>query len=121
MVRHGLIPELIGRLPIITTLESLNEEALIRILTEPKNSLVKQYKKFFELEDVELEFEEEALKNIAKKAIQRKIGARGLRSIMEHVMLDLMYDIPSNENVKKVIITKEAIDDRSKVIIEYNS
>ncbi|TDT70479.1 ATP-dependent Clp protease ATP-binding subunit ClpX [Hypnocyclicus thermotrophus] len=121
LVRHGLIPELIGRLPIITTLESLNEEALIKILTEPKNSLVKQYRKFFELEDVELEFEEEALKNIAKRAIERKIGARGLRSIMEHVMLDLMYDVPSNENIKKVIITKDAIDDRSKVIIEYNN
>lgn len=115
LVRHGLIPEFIGRLPIITTLEHLNEEALVKILTEPKNSLVKQYKKFFEFEKVELNFEEEALKEIAAEAVKRKIGARGLRSIIESMMLELMYDIPSRSDVAKVVITKEAIKDREKI------
>ena len=115
LVRHGLIPEFIGRLPIITVLEHLNEEALVKILTEPKNALVKQYKKFFEFENVELEFEDDALKEIALEAAKRKIGARGLRSIIESMMLDLMYDIPTRTDVAKVIITKEAINDRNKI------
>lgn len=115
LVRHGLIPEFIGRLPIITTLEHLDEKALVKILTEPKNSLVKQYKKFFEFEDVELEFEEETLDLIAKEAIKRKIGARGLRSIIESMMLELMYDIPTRDDVRKVIITKESINDRNAI------
>ncbi|BDU49963.1 ATP-dependent Clp protease ATP-binding subunit ClpX [Haliovirga abyssi] len=118
LTRYGLIPELIGRLPIITVLESLDEKALINILTEPKNALVKQYEKFFDMENVEIEIEKEALEEIAKQAIKRKTGARGLRSIMEASMLDLMYKIPSMDNVEKVIITKESISDSSKVIIK---
>ncbi len=119
LVRHGLIPEFIGRLPVITTLEYLNEEALVRILSEPKNALVKQYQKFFELEDVELEFQDDALVAIAKEAIKRKIGARGLRSIIENMMLELMYDIPSRTDIEKVTITGESIEDRNKVIYKY--
>ncbi len=119
LVRHGLIPEFIGRLPVITTLEYLSEEALVRILQEPKNALVKQYQKFFELENVELEFQDEALVAIAKEAIKRKIGARGLRSIIENMMLELMYDIPSRNDIEKVTITADAIEDRSKVIYKY--
>ena len=118
LIKFGLIPELIGRLPIITALHGLDEEAMIKILTEPKNSLVKQYKKYFEMEDIKLSFEDDAIVEIAKLALKRKIGARGLRSIIESVMLDLMYEIPSMENVTKVIITKEAVEDKSKVIIK---
>jgi len=115
LVKHGLIPELIGRLPIITTLENLDEEALIKILKEPKNALIKQYQKFFEYEDVQLEFKDETLVKIAREAIRRKIGARGLRSIMEALMLDLMYEIPSRDDIKKVIITEEALENREKI------
>lgn len=118
LVKFGLIPELIGRLPIITALHGLDEEAMIKILTEPKNSLVKQYQKYFEMENVDLVFEKEAIEEIAKLALKRKIGARGLRSIIEGVMIDLMYEIPSKKEVSKVIITKEAVDDKSKVIVE---
>ena len=118
LVKFGLIPELIGRLPIITALHGLDEEAMIKILTEPKNSLVKQYQTYFEMENVELVFEKDAIEEIAKLALKRKIGARGLRSIIEGVMIDLMYEIPSKKEVSKVIITKEAVDDKSKVIVE---
>jgi len=119
LVRHGIIPELIGRLPIITTLQNLDEEALINILTQPKNALVKQYKKFFELEGVDLDIEADALKKIASLAIKRKIGARGLRAIMESTMLDLMYEVPSNEKVQKVVIGEDAIDNsQAATIIE---
>ena len=118
LVKFGLIPELIGRLPIITALHGLDEEAMIKILTEPKNSLVKQYQKYFEMENVELVFEKDAIEEIAKLALKRKIGARGLRSIIESVMIDLMYEIPSKKEVSKVIITKEAVNDKSKVIVE---
>ena len=118
LIKFGLIPELIGRLPVITALHGLDEEAMIKILTEPKNSLVKQYKKYFEMENVDLEFDKDAIVEIAQLALKRKIGARGLRSIIESVMTDLMYEIPSKENVKKVIITKEAVTDKEKVVIE---
>ena len=118
LIKFGLIPELIGRLPVITALHGLDEEAMIKILTEPKNSLVKQYKKYFEMENVDLEFEKDAITEIAQLALKRKIGARGLRSIIESVMTDLMYEIPSKDNVKKVIITKEAVTDKEKVIVE---
>ncbi len=117
LIKQGIIPELIGRFPVITSLTNLDEEALIKILTEPKNSLVKQYKKFFELENVELEFEEKALKKMAELALKRKIGARGLRALMESAMLDLMYEIPSNPAVEKVTITEESIMDNSKSLI----
>ena len=118
LIKYGLIPELIGRLPIITALHGLDEEAMVKILTEPKNSLVKQYKKYFEMEDVELSFDDDAITEIAKLALKRKIGARGLRSIIENVMLDLMYDIPSMEKVSEVRITKEAVEDKEKVIVK---
>ncbi|HZG69983.1 MAG TPA: ATP-dependent protease ATP-binding subunit ClpX [Chondromyces sp.] len=113
LLRFGLIPEFIGRLPVIASLEQLDEEALMEILTKPKNALVKQYQKMLELDDVELEFEEGALREIAKKAIERKTGARGLRSIIEHIMLDVMFDLPSREDIKKCIITETTVTDHA--------
>ena len=118
MVRQGIIPELVGRLPVITTLKDLDEEALIRILTEPKNAIVKQYKKLFDLEGVDLEFTPEALKKIAVLALERKIGARGLRAIIEQTMLELMYEVPSDDSITKVTIGEEAVLDSTKAIIE---
>ena len=118
LVRQGIIPELVGRLPIITTLQDLDEEALIKILTEPKNAIVKQYKKLFDIEGVELEFTPEALKKKAKLALERRIGARGLRAIIEQTMLELMYEVPSDESIHKVVIGEEAVLDSSKAIIE---
>ncbi|MCP3762557.1 ATP-dependent protease ATP-binding subunit ClpX [Domibacillus sp. A3M-37] len=111
LLRFGLIPEFIGRLPVIASLEQLDEEALIEILTKPKNALVKQFKKMLELDDVELEFEEAALSEISKKAIERKTGARGLRSIIESIMLDVMYELPTREDIKTCVITKETVTD----------
>ncbi|MGD6841127.1 ATP-dependent protease ATP-binding subunit ClpX [Bacillus infantis] len=113
LLKFGLIPEFIGRLPVIASLSQLDEEALIEILTKPKNALVKQYQKMLELDDVELEFEEGALHEIAKKAIERKTGARGLRSIIEGIMLDVMFDLPSRDDISKCIITKETVTDNS--------
>jgi len=110
LLKYGLIPEFVGRLPVIVTLEELDEDALVDILVEPKNSLVKQYKELFKMDDVELEFEEEALRAIARKAIERKTGARGLRSILEENLLDIMYEIPSRDDIKKCLITKETIE-----------
>jgi ATP-dependent Clp protease ATP-binding subunit ClpX len=109
LLRFGLIPEFIGRLPVIASLGQLDEEALVEILTKPKNALAKQYKKMLELDNVELEFEEDALQEIAKKAIERKTGARGLRSIIEGIMLDVMFDLPSRDDIVKCIITKETV------------
>ena len=109
-IKYGLIPEFVGRVPINVSLEELDEDAMVRILTEPKNSLVKQYKALFELDDVELDFDKEALVEIAKKSIERKTGARGLRAIMENVMMDYMYTVPSDNNIKKVVVTKEMVD-----------
>ena len=113
LVKFGLIPELIGRLPIHATLDSLDEEALKRILVEPKNSLVKQYKKLFELDGVQLDFKEDALEAIAKKSLERKTGARGLRAIMEDTMMDLMYEIPSDNTTKECVITKDAVEKKA--------
>ncbi len=113
--RFGLIPELIGRLPVLAPLEPLDEEALIRILTEPKNALIRQYQKLFAYEGVELEFTEQALTRIAKKAIERDTGARGLRGILEHVLRKPMFDIPSLSNVKRCVVNEDAIDGRSEV------
>ena len=109
LLKFGLIPEFIGRLPVLVTLNSLDEDALMRILTEPKNALVRQYSKLLSFDSVELEFTEDALRTIAKQALERKSGARGLRAIIEGVMTDTMYELPSMENVKKCIITKEAV------------
>ncbi|MBL8015829.1 MAG: ATP-dependent Clp protease ATP-binding subunit ClpX [Ignavibacteria bacterium] len=110
LIRFGLIPEFIGRLPITAVLNSLNEEALLSILTEPKNAIVKQYKKLFRMEGVELEFEDEALMAVAKKAITKGTGARALRSILEEIMIDIMYKLPSKENVSRCVITPNVID-----------
>ena len=109
LLKFGLIPEFIGRLPIVATLKDLDKEALIKILKEPKNALVKQYTKLFEIDGVELEFEDEALNAIVEKAIERKTGARGLRSIIEEIMRDIMFEIPSNPNIEKCIVTKETV------------
>ena len=118
LVKQGIIPELVGRLPVISTLSPLDENALIKILSEPKNSIVKQYHKFFEMENVDLEFENDSLKKIAELALERKIGARGLRSIIENIMTELMFEIPSDKTIKRVIITAESIEDSKKVKIE---
>ncbi|QQY80887.1 ATP-dependent Clp protease ATP-binding subunit ClpX [Keratinibaculum paraultunense] len=109
LLKYGLIPEFVGRLPVIVTLEELDENALVRILTEPKNALVKQYKELFRMDGVELEFEEEALRAIAQKAIERKTGARGLRSIIEETLMDIMYEIPSRDDIEKCLIKKETV------------
>ncbi len=110
LVRYGLIPEFVGRLPVVATLEELDEDALVRILTEPKNALTKQYEKLFEMENVELEFRDEALLAIARKSKERKTGARGLRTIMENILLDTMYDLPSEEGVSKVVIDEAVVN-----------
>ena len=110
LVKFGLIPEFVGRVPINVSLEGLDKEALIRILKEPKSALIKQYQKLFEFDDVELTFEEDAIEAIAEKAMERKTGARGLRSIMEAVMMDVMYRIPSDETIAQCIITKDAVE-----------
>lgn len=115
LLKYGLIPEFVGRVPIIVTLDSLDENALVRILKEPKNSLVKQYQKMLELDNVKLTFEDDALKAIADKAIKQKTGARGLRTILEDLLLDVMYEIPSKTDIKEVVVTKESIDDKSKL------
>lgn len=121
LVRYGLIPEFVGRLPVIATLEELDETALIRILTEPKNALTKQYGKLFEMEGAELEFREDALKSVAKKAMERKTGARGLRSILEHNLLDIMYDLPSMDDVSKVVIDASVIDGDGEPLLIYEN
>ena len=113
LLKFGLIPEFIGRLPIIATLKDLDKKALIKILVEPKNSLVKQYQKLFERDGVELIFEKPALEAIVEKAIERKTGARGLRSIIEEIMRDIMFEIPSNPNIEKCIITRATVVDNA--------
>ncbi len=110
LIKFGLIPEFVGRVPITVSLEGLDKEALVKILKEPKNALVKQYKKLFAMDGVELEFEEDALESIAEQAYERKTGARGLRSIMEKSMMNVMYDIPSDDTIKKCLVTKEAVE-----------
>lgn len=115
LLKFGLIPEFIGRVPIIVTLDSLDCDALVRILKEPKNSLIKQYQKMFELDNVKLTFKDDAVIEIANKAIAQKTGARGLRTILEDLLLDVMYEIPSKTDIKEVIVTKESIDDKSKL------
>lgn len=119
LIKFGLIPEFIGRLPVVATLESLDEEALMTILTQPKNALTKQYAKLFKMEGVELEFREDALREVAKKALERKTGARGLRSILEQALLDVMYDIPSMENLSKVVIDEGVIDGKTQPIMIF--
>lgn len=117
LLKFGIIPEFIGRIPVVATLDLLDEEALMQILKEPKNALVKQYQKLLELDDVELEFRDDALRAIAKKAIERNTGARGLRSIVENTMMECMYEVPSRDDVKKVIVTKEAVEGTEQPIL----
>lgn len=121
LVKYGLIPEFVGRLPVVATLEELDEDALIEILSAPKNALTKQYKRLFDMEGVELEFREEALREVAKKAMTRKTGARGLRTILEQVLLDTMYDLPSLDNVCKVVIDDKVIRGESVPLFIYKN
>src|SRR6266849_5596539 len=119
LIKYGLIPEFVGRLPVVATLEELDEQALIQILTEPKNALIKQYQKLFGMEGVDLEVRPQALQAIAKKALARKTGARGLRSILEQVLLDLMFDLPTMENVSKVVVDENTILGEGKPLLIY--
>ncbi len=121
LLKFGIIPELIGRLPIVTTLDSLSEEALASILTEPKNAIIKQYQALFDMDDVRLEFEPEAVSAVAKLAAERNTGARGLRTILEDIMLDIMYEIPSDPTIERVVVTKGCVEKKSKPTITYNT
>ena len=121
LIKYGLIPEFVGRLPVVATLEELDESALVQILTEPKNALTKQYEKLFDMEGCEIEFREEALRAVARKAMQRKTGARGLRTIMEQILLDTMYDLPSMENVSKVVIDENVIAGEAKPYMIFDA
>jgi ATP-dependent Clp protease ATP-binding subunit ClpX len=120
LVKYGLIPELVGRLPITCALDDLNEESLLRILTEPKNAITKQYKKLFELDGVELEFEEAALQRVVNLTLEKSTGARGLRSVLESLMLELMYSVPSNTSVKEILVTEDMILSREPIQLEVN-
>ncbi|HET9485338.1 MAG TPA: ATP-dependent Clp protease ATP-binding subunit ClpX, partial [Xanthomonadales bacterium] len=119
LIKFGLIPEFVGRLPVIATLEELDEAALIKILTEPKNAITKQFKKLFEMEGVELEFRNEALGAVARKALQRRTGARGLRTILEQVLLETMYELPSLEHVSKVVVDEAVINGTAEPYLIY--
>jgi len=121
LIKYGLIPEFVGRLPVVATLEELDEDALIQILTEPKNALTKQYEKLFDMEGCEIEFREDALRAVAKKAMERKTGARGLRTIMEQILLDTMYDLPSMEGVSKVVIDENVIGGETKPYMIFDA
>lgn len=121
LIKYGLIPEFVGRLPVVATLDELDEEALVQILTQPKNALIKQYKHLFEMEGAELEFRDDSLSAIARKSMERKTGARGLRTIVENVLLDTMYELPSNENISKVVIDESVINGQSDPILVYET
>src|SRR5690606_10109868 len=120
LLKFGLIPEFVGRLPVLATLEDLDEPALVQILSEPKNALVKQYQRLFEMESVELTFHENALSAIAKRAIERKTGARGLRSIMEAILLDTMFELPALEGVEEVVISEEVVQGNARPLYIYS-
>lgn len=120
LLKYGLIPEFVGRIPMIVTLESLNENSLIRILEEPKNALIKQYKELFDMDNIELEFEKDAICEVAKIALERKTGARGLRAVLENALMDAMFELPSEKNVSKCIVTKDVILGKEKPIVSYN-
>lgn len=120
-LRYGLIPEFMGRLPVVAVLDELNEKDLVRILTEPRNAIIKQYQKLFEFENVKLKFTDGALGAVARESMRRKAGARGLRAILENVMLDTMYELPSQSNIKEVIINEEVILDKSRMIVVYGN
>ena len=118
LVKYGLIPELVGRIPLITSLSPLDTDSLVRILTEPQNAITKQYKKLLEIDNTQLEFEDAALVSIAKLAEKRNTGARGLRAITEEIMTDIMYTLPDDKSVKKVIITKDVVENKAKPLYE---
>ena len=120
LIRYGLIPELVGRMPVITTLEALDIEALVRILSEPKNALIKQYTQLFSLDGVKLEFTSEALKAVAEKTLKRNTGARGLRSVMEELLTQLMYEVPSDPTIEKIVITGDCVTQNAKPEIVVN-
>ena len=120
LLKFGLIPEFVGRLPVVATLEDLDEAALVEILTKPKNALVKQYQRLFEMEETKLTFSEGALEAIAEKAVERKTGARGLRSIMENILLDTMFDLPELEGVEEVVINREVADENASPLFIYS-
>jgi ATP-dependent Clp protease ATP-binding subunit ClpX len=119
LLKFGLIPEFVGRLPVVATLEDLDEDALVEILTKPKNALVKQYQRLFEMEDTKLTFSDSALRSIAVKAVERKTGARGLRSIMENILLDTMFDLPGMEGVEEVVINGEVVEESANPLFIY--
>ena len=119
LIKYGLIPEFVGRLPVIATLEELDEDSLVKILTQPKNALIKQYQRLFQMEECDLEFRDDALSSIAKKAMERKTGARGLRTLLEKTLLDTMYDLPSSSDIDKVVIDKSVIDSSNKPLLIY--
>ena len=119
LLKFGLIPEFIGRLPVIATLEDLDEDALAKILTEPKNALVKQYQRLFDMENVGLSFTDDALRAVARKAIARKTGARGLRSIMEGILLDTMFEMPTYQGVEEVVVNAEVVEGRAQPLLIY--
>ena len=121
LLKFGLIPEFVGRLPVIVTLEELSEDALVRIIKEPKNALLKQYRKLLAMDNVELEMDDEAIRAVAREALKRKTGARGLRGIMEDIMTDIMYEIPSRNDVEKCIITRETIEMKGRPKLVLNS
>ncbi|HRD68363.1 MAG TPA: ATP-dependent Clp protease ATP-binding subunit ClpX [Candidatus Competibacter sp.] len=121
LIKYGLIPEFVGRLPVVATLTELDESALVRILTEPKNAIAKQFNRLFEMEGSELEFREDALRAVARKAMERKTGARGLRTILEHILLDTMYDLPSMQNVRKVVVDDSVVEGRAKPYFIYEN
>jgi len=121
LLKFGLIPEFVGRLPIITSLHDLDEAALVRIMKEPKNALTKQYTKLFEMENVKLTFTDGSLEAISREALERKSGARGLRAIMENIMLDAMYDVPSMPDVEEVVISKEVVEKKEKPLMVFSS
>jgi len=121
LIKFGLIPEFVGRLPVVATLEELDEAALVRILTEPKNAITKQFRRLFDLEGVDLEFRPDALAAVARKALSRKTGARGLRTILEQVLLDTMFDLPSIDGVSKVVVDETVINEKSPPYLVYES
>lgn len=121
LIRYGMIPEFVGRVPVVATLHDLDQDALVKILTQPKNALVKQYQKFFEFEETNLKFTDGALTSVSTEAIKRKSGARGLRAILEEVMLDIMYDLPSQPNVRECIINEEVVNSKTDPILLYES
>ncbi len=121
LIKYGLIPEFVGRLPVVATLDELDESALIQILTQPKNALIKQYQHLFEMEGAELEFREDSLSAIAKKAMERKTGARGLRTIVENVLLNTMYELPSDSSIAKVVVDEKVILGTSEPYLVYEN